>query len=87
MYIHLGEDTVVKLDEVIGIFDMDNTTVSKPTRDFLNFSEKRKEVINVSYELPKSFIVCSKGRKEKRVYISQISPATLYKRSGFINSK
>ena len=87
MYIHLGEDTVVKLDEVIGIFDMDNTTISKPTRDFLNFSEKRKEVINVSYELPKSFIVCSKGRKEKRVYISQISPATLYKRSGFINSK
>ncbi len=87
MYIHLGEDTVVKLDEVIGIFDMDNTTVSKPTRDFLNFSEKRREVINVSYELPKSFIVCSKGRKKKRVYISQISPATLYKRSGFINSK
>ncbi len=85
MYMHLGENTVVRLDEIIGIFDMDNTTVSKSTRDFLNFSEKRREVINVSYELPKSFIVCSNKRKEKRVYISQISSTTLNKRSGFID--
>lgn len=85
MYMHLGENTVVKLDEIVGIFDMDNTTVSKSTRDFLNLSEKRREVINVSYELPKSFIVCSNKRKEKRVYISQISSTTLNKRSGFID--
>ena len=85
MYMHLGENTVVKLDEIIGIFDIDNTTVSKSTRDFLNLSEKRKEVINVSYELPKSFIVCSNKKKEKRVYISQISSTTLNKRSGFID--
>ena len=85
MYMHLGENTVVKLDEIIGIFDMDNTTVSKSTRDFLKLSEKRGEVINVSYELPKSFIVCSNKSKEKRVYISQISSTTLNKRSGFID--
>ena len=86
MYMHLGENTVVRLDEVIGIFDLDNTTVSKSTRDFLSLSEKRKEVINVSYELPKSFIVCSDKKKKKRVYISQISSATLYKRSGFLDT-
>lgn len=85
MYMHLGENTVVRLDEIIGIFDMDNTTVSKSTREFLKFSEKRREVINVSYELPKSFIVCSNKKKEKRVYISQISSTTLNKRSGFID--
>ncbi len=85
MYMHLGENTVVKIDEIVGIFDMDNTTVSKSTRDFLKFSEKRREVINVSYELPKSFIVCSNKRKEKKVYISQISSTTLNKRSGFID--
>lgn len=86
MYMHLGENTVVRLDEVIGIFDLDNTTVSKSTRDFLSLSEKRKEVINVSYELPKSFIVCSDKKNKKRVYISQISSATLYKRSGFLDT-
>ena len=82
MYIHLGENTVVRDDEVIGIFDLETTTVSKHTRDFLGESEKRKEVINVSYELPKSFILCSKGKNKKRVYISQISSTTLFKRSG-----
>ena len=48
MYIHLGEDTVVNDKEIIGIFDLETTTVSKNTRDFLSFAEKRKEVINVS---------------------------------------
>ena len=58
MYLHLGQDTVVKNDSVIGIFDMDTSTVSKPTREFLNIAEKQGRVVNVSYELPKSFVVC-----------------------------
>jgi len=83
MYIHLGGEYVVSQDDIIGIFDLENTTVSKATRKFLNLSEKRKEVINVSYELPKSFILTSKKNKNK-VYISQISPGTLNKRLGII---
>ena len=82
MYIHLGQETVVRDDEIIGIFDLETTTVSKHTRDFLSASEKRKEVINVSYELPKSFVLCSKGKQNKKLYISQISSTTLLKRSG-----
>lgn len=82
MYIHLGQETVVKEDEIVGIFDLDSTTVSKHSRKFLNLAEKRKEVINVSYELPKSFVLCNKN-KENKVYISQISSQTLLKRSGF----
>ena len=85
MYIHLGGDYVVSQEKIIGIFDLENTTVSKNTREFLSFSEKRKEVINVSYELPKSFILTSENNKAK-VYISQISPSTLSKRLG-INVK
>ncbi len=83
MYIHLGGEYVVREDEVIGIFDLENTTISKHTRSFLEKSEKRKEVVNVSYELPKSFILTSKNKKNK-IFISQISPATLNKRSGII---
>ena len=37
MYLHLGQDTVVKKKDIIGIFDMDTTTVSKISRDYLNF--------------------------------------------------
>ena len=80
MYIHLGNEIVVRDDEIIGIFDLDATTVSKNTRKFLEISEKNKQVINVSYELPKSFIVTT----DKKVYISQISTGTLQKRSNII---
>ena len=85
MYIHLGGDYVVKEEEVIGIFDLDISTVSKHTRKFLNTKEKQKKVIYTSLELPKSFILASNGKEEK-VYISQISSQTLEKRSG-INIK
>ena len=55
---------------------MDNTTVSKFTRNFLNSAEKRKQVVNVSYELPKSFVLVNE-RDGIKVYISQLSPSTL----------
>ncbi len=86
MYIHLGQETVVNENDVIGIFDIESTTVSKNTRNFLSIAEKKKRVVNVSYELPKSFIVCcDKKKNENRVYISQISSSTLLKRSRFLN--
>lgn len=83
MYVHLGNETVVKEDEIIGIFDIETTTVSQKTRIFLEKAEKNKIVKNVSYELPKSFIVTN-NKKENSVYISQISPLTLQKRSNIL---
>ena len=79
MYLHLGEKTVIRADSIIGIFDLDNTTVSKNTRNFLKQAQNNGEVINVSFELPKSFIVC-KENKETKVYISQMAATTLYNR-------
>ena len=82
MYLHLGEETVVKGKNIIGIFDIENTSVSKHTKDFLARSEKNGSVFNVSYEMPKSFIVCrEKAEDHDTVYISQISAATLKKRA------
>lgn len=80
MFIHLGNNVVINDKEIIGIFDLDSTTVSKKSRDFLNMAEKRKEVITVSYELPKSFVLTGKKNKSK-IYLSQLSSATLEKRS------
>ena len=84
MYLHLGQSTVITTKNLLGIFDMDNTTVMKSTRDYLTKSEKDGDVINVSYELPKSFVVCTNGNNSKKVYITQIAPSTLLKRA---NSK
>ena len=80
MYLHLGQDTVVCDSDVLGIFDLDTSTVSKATRDYLAAAEKKKRVVNVSFELPKSFVVCSEKRGGVKVYISPISSSTLKKR-------
>ena len=80
MYLHLGENTVVTTKSILGIFDLDTTTISKNTRDYLTKAEKAGNVINVSTELPQSFIVCSENNKTT-VYISQISSRTLLKRN------
>ena len=77
MYLHLGQNTVITTQEIVGIFDMDNTTVSKTTRDTLSKAEKEGRVRYVSYDLPKSFILTA----DKTVYISPIAAATLIGRT------
>ena len=79
MYLHLGQNVAVPEAEVLGIFDLDNTTGSVITRKFLNDAEKAGKVINVSDELPSSFIVT--GKEENTIYLSQLSTQTLYKRA------
>ncbi len=79
MYLHLGQDTVIESESIIAMFDIDACTVSKKTRDFLTIAEKSGQVVNVSYELPKSFVVCRKKGKTV-VYISQLATKTLSKR-------
>ena len=82
MYLHLGESTIVKKKDIVGIFDLDTTTVMKSSRNYINKAEKEKRAVTVSFELPKSFVVTAK-RKEKTqtVYISQLSSLTLEKRA------
>lgn len=76
MFLHLGEDTVITDKDIIGIFDMDTSTVNKATRDYLTKAERDKRVVYVNYDLPKSFVVTS-----DKIYISPINTNTLNKRS------
>lgn len=78
MYLHPGGNTVITADEIIGIFDIDKTTVSRRTKEYLSAKEKQKKIVYCSEELPQSFIVTASGRET--VYISQISSVTLEKR-------
>jgi len=80
MYLHLGQETVINSRCIIGIFDMETATVSKHTRIFLAKAEKAGHVFNVSYELPKSFVLTD-DRNGETVYISQLGAGTLLKRT------
>lgn len=76
MYLHLGEDTVITDKNILGIFDMDTSTVNKATRDYLSKAEKDKKIVYVNYDLPKSFVVT-----DDKIYVSPINTATLNKRA------
>ncbi len=81
MFLHLGADVVVNDKDVVAIMDLETTSISKITREYLQKAEKENDVITVSYEdLPKSYVVV-KNKNERKVYISPISSATLLKRS------
>lgn len=76
MFLHIGNHKNVRLDEIVGIFDTDTATIAKQTKQYLADCEKRGETVNVTTELPKSFVLTAKNGKNT-VYFSQLSVKTL----------
>lgn len=85
MYLHLGQDIVIRMETIVGIFDLETSTISPVTRGYLAAAQKSGCVIDISQEMPKSFILCCGKDGRRRVYTSQISTSTLLKRAGFSN--
>jgi hypothetical protein len=83
MFLHLGQNVVIRMKDVVGIFDLETSTISGTTRDYLAAAQKAGLVVDVSDEMPKSFVLCCDEKGKTTVYTSQISTATLLKRSGF----
>lgn len=79
MYLPIGGDMAVRAASIIGIFDLDNTTISRHTRDFLALAEREGQVVTVSEDLPKAFVLTAEYGMP-RVYLTQFSAATLEKR-------
>ena len=84
MYLYLGKDMLVPKGDVIGVFDLDNCTYGRITRDCLGRAEKEGRVTDISAgALPKSFVLCTKGKQrgaKSRFYLAQPNPVTLLKR-------
>ena len=78
MYLNIGNDMAVRDRNIIGIFDMDKTSTSKRTREFLSKSEKEGNVVPCD-DLPKSFVLTAEYGME-RIYLTSLSAATLEKR-------
>ena len=78
MYLNIGSDMAVRDKSVIGIFDMDNTSTSKRTREFLARAEKAGEVVPCD-DLPKSFVLTAEYGLN-RIFLTSLSSATLEKR-------
>ena len=73
MYIHIGENKVLRKKDIAFIFDLDSATVSVHTRNFLKKAEKENRVILIGYDLPRSFVVT----RDNLVYLSPFNTATI----------
>ena len=73
MYVYIGENKVIRKSEIEFVFDLDSTTVSVHTRNYLKRAEKEKRVVMLGYDLPKSFVVTRDGT----VYLSPFNTSTI----------
>ena len=80
MFLHLGENIVVPVKDVIGIFDIDVARYSADTMQFLRMAEDDGFVERVTDEEPKSFVI-AEVNKMSQIYYSPISSSTLTKRT------
>ena len=85
MYLHLGKNVVVAYSEIIAVCDLDNSSHSHITRAYLTAAEKSGQVVNVSDDLPKSFVVCQKKDGTQTLYLSQLASSTLLKRANTLS--
>lgn len=83
MFLHIGGEVVIPTKNIIAIMDIDTTTLSKDTKDFLRTAEEEGFIETICSDLPKSFIITELNKKSK-IYLSPISSLTLQKRSGSI---
>ena len=77
MYLSLGPNTILSYSEIVGIFDLDNTSQSYRTREFLERAEQEGELNTVGEDIPKSIVVYAPPWGGQRLFLAQLAPATL----------
>ena len=82
MFLHVGNNKNIRTSSVIGIFDMDNATISAVTRKYLSVKQREKLLWSVSYDIPKSFILY----EEEGEYKVCFSPLSVSSLKGRLNS-
>lgn len=77
MYIDIGTDFLINTKDIVGIFDLDNTTTTTShTQNFLNEKQRQNRVVYLVKDIPKSFVLTQDGT----VYVVELSSQILRKR-------
>jgi len=85
MFLHVGNNKNIRERDIVGIFDMDNATVSMITRKFLSECQKKNMVESANSEIPKSFILYRDG-DGFNICFSQLSSISLHGRLSYFGS-
>ena len=81
MYLRIGNDQLLSMRRIIGVFDLEITSQSKITAAFLKNAEQESVVIDACEDIPKSFVVCDHPYHKQIVYLSQLNSRTLLGRA------
>ena len=77
MYIDIATDFLIDDRDIVGVFDLDNTTTTTShTQNFLNEKQKQNKVVYLIKDLPKSFVLTRDGT----VYVVEIASQVIRKR-------
>lgn len=79
MYIDIGFDMAVRKSCVVGVFELDNVSWSKRSREFLAAAEKNGQIVEATDELPKSFLL-TQEYGQMRIYLAKYNASVLQKR-------
>ena len=76
MYISIAPDTVVRAADIVGVFDIDKTSVGRDTKGFFKKAQQSGRVQVAAGDIPVSYVVLKDGR----VILSPQSVATIKQR-------
>ncbi len=79
MFLHIGNGVSIKIEDIIGIFDLDTSTVSKITKSYINKNEKKGLIEYTDFDLPRSFVLFG-NKKQSKIKLSRISSVGLKQR-------
>lgn len=77
-YVNIGLDRILEKSSIIGIFDLDSITVQKDSRDFINKSQIKEEIEDVTTDLPVTFLLCDGVNKKQTILLTSFSLTTLH---------
>ena len=80
MYLRIGQTEIIPKRRIIGIFDLDKVCYNRKSQEYLRNAEKEGVVLDVSGDIPKSFVVCDHPYHPQIVYLSQVNTTTLQTR-------
>ena len=76
VFIHVGNGCILKNKDIIGVFDLDNATIMKTSREFINSEEKKGRIESVFEDIPRSFVVSN-----DKTYLSSLNTVSIIRRS------
>lgn len=79
MFVNIGANTIIKKKDIVAVFDIETTTGSETTREYLRRSNKRSEIVTLTEDLPRAMVLCN-SRNGMALYITDVSSAAIKRR-------